>query len=150
MSPFLTQRSPLFSCVALVVKNPLANAGDVRRGFDSWVGKIPWRRTSQPTPVFSPGESHGQRSLVGYSPWGRTESMQLSTHTFSQAFVLPTMSTAFSLECINSAVILFFKQSFPFLIRHAQISDVGGTQLHGYLLHFCLSVHPCLFLYGHN
>ena len=33
-----------------------------------------WRRKWQPTPVFLPGESHGQRSLVGYSPWGRTES----------------------------------------------------------------------------
>ena len=39
-----------------------------RRGFYSWVGKIPWRRKRQPTPVFLPGESHGQRSLVGYSP----------------------------------------------------------------------------------
>ena len=38
-----------------------------------WVGKIPWRRTWQPTPVFWPGESHGQRSLVGYSPWGLKE-----------------------------------------------------------------------------
>jgi len=37
--------------------------------FDPWVGKIPWRRKWQPTPVFSPRESHGQRSLVGYSPW---------------------------------------------------------------------------------
>ena len=36
--------------------------------FDPWVGKIPWRRVWQPTPVFLPGESHGQRSLVGYSP----------------------------------------------------------------------------------
>ena len=36
--------------------------------FDSWVGKIPWRRTWQPTPVFLPGESHRQRSLAGYSP----------------------------------------------------------------------------------
>ena len=35
-----------------------------------WVGKIPWRREWQPTPVFLPGESCGQRSLVGYSPWG--------------------------------------------------------------------------------
>ena len=40
-----------------------------RPGFDSWVGKIPYRRKWQPTPVFLPGESHGQRSLVGYSPW---------------------------------------------------------------------------------
>ena len=45
-----------------------------RRGFDPWVGKIPWRRTWQPTPVFLPGESHGWRSLAGYSPWGHTES----------------------------------------------------------------------------
>ena len=36
----------------------------------AWVGKIPWRRAWQPTPVFLPGESHGQRSLVGYNPWG--------------------------------------------------------------------------------
>jgi len=39
-----------------------------RQGFDHWVGKILWRRTWQPTPVFLPGESHGQRSLEGYSP----------------------------------------------------------------------------------
>ena len=42
--------------------------------FDPWVGKIPWRRAWQPTPVFLPGESHGQRSLAGYSPRGRKES----------------------------------------------------------------------------
>ena len=41
---------------------------------DPWVGKIPWRRKWQPTPVFLPEKSHGQRSLVGYSPWGRKES----------------------------------------------------------------------------
>ena len=45
-----------------------------RYGFDPWVGKIPWRRAWQPTPVFFPGEPHGQRSLVGYSPWGYKES----------------------------------------------------------------------------
>ena len=45
-----------------------------RLGFDSWVGKIPWRRQWQPTPVFLLGETHGQRSLAGHSPWGRKES----------------------------------------------------------------------------
>ena len=45
-----------------------------RPGFDPWIGKIPWRRKWQPTPVFLPGESHGRRSLVGYSPQGRKES----------------------------------------------------------------------------
>ena len=57
-----------------MVKNVTADAGDIKRlGFDPWVRKIPWR-TWQPTPVFLPGESHGQRSLVDYSPWGRRES----------------------------------------------------------------------------
>ena len=45
-----------------------------RCGFDPWVGKIPWRRGRSPTPVFLPGESHGQRSLGGYSPWDYKES----------------------------------------------------------------------------
>ena len=45
-----------------------------RPGFDPWVGKIPWRRKWQPTPVFLPGKSHGQRSLAGCSPWGCKES----------------------------------------------------------------------------
>ena len=40
-----------------------------KRGFDPWVGKIRWRKKWQPTPAFLPGESHGQRSLAGYSPW---------------------------------------------------------------------------------
>ena len=45
-----------------------------RPGFNPWVGKISWRRKWQPTPVFLPGKSHGQRNLVGYSPWGCKES----------------------------------------------------------------------------
>ena len=45
-----------------------------RCGFNSWVGKISWRRKWQPTPVFLPGESQGWGSLVGCCQWGRTES----------------------------------------------------------------------------
>ena len=56
--------------VAQTVKNPPAMPGP---GFDPWVRKIPWRRAWQPTPVFLPEESHGQRSLAGYSPWGHKE-----------------------------------------------------------------------------
>ena len=44
-----------------------------RHGLGPWVGKIPWRKKWQPTPVFLPGESHRQRSLVGYSPCGCQE-----------------------------------------------------------------------------
>ena len=45
-----------------------------RHRFHPWVRKIPWRRRWQPTPVFFPGDSHGQRRLVGYSPYGPKES----------------------------------------------------------------------------
>ena len=68
-----------------MVKNLLAMPE--RPQFDPWVREIPWRRERQPTPVFLPGESHGQMSLVGYSLWGqkelyKTEFLSLSlTHT---------------------------------------------------------------------
>ena len=71
--------------MVLVVKNPPVNAEDARDiGFDPWVRMIPWRRKWQPTPVFLPGKSHGQRSIVGYSPWGLKELdriERLGTHT---------------------------------------------------------------------
>ena len=38
--------------------------------FNLWVGKIPWKRKGQPIPVFLPRKFHGQKSLVGHSPWG--------------------------------------------------------------------------------
>ena len=56
------------SQMALVVKNPRVNAGDMRHEFNPWVGKIPQRKAWQPTPVLLPRESHGQRSLAGYNP----------------------------------------------------------------------------------
>ena len=54
-----------------------------RPRFDPWVRKIPWRREWQPTPVFLSRKSHGQRSLVGYSPWGskRVGHNQATKHT---------------------------------------------------------------------
>ena len=66
-----------------MVKNPPAKARDMRCGLDSWVGKIPWRRAWQPTPVFLPGEFHGQKSLVGYSSKGHKEShtTEVTYHT---------------------------------------------------------------------
>ena len=54
--------------------NPPASAGDIRDiGSIPESGRFPWRRAWQPTPVFFPEESHGQRSLAGYSPWDRQE-----------------------------------------------------------------------------
>jgi len=54
------------SQVTVVLKNMPANAGGIRDQVRSWVRKVPWRRAWQPTPVFLPGESHGQRSLKGF------------------------------------------------------------------------------------
>ena len=55
-----------------VGKESACDAGDL--GSIPGFGKIPWRREWQPTPVFLPGESHGQRNLAGYNPWGCKES----------------------------------------------------------------------------
>ena len=57
----------------LVVKNPPANAGDIRDMGSISVSEDPLEEAGQPTPVFWPGESQEQRSLAGYSPWGRKE-----------------------------------------------------------------------------
>ena len=67
-----------------VIKNPPANAGDTGDASSvfPWVGKIVWRRAWQPIPVLLPGNSHEQRSLVGYSLWSRKES-GTSEHTYS-------------------------------------------------------------------
>ena len=73
-----------------MVQNLPAKAGDSRDGeFDPWVGKIPWTRKWQPTPVFLPGKFHVQRSLAGYSPWGHKESdMSEHTHTHTHTLLL--------------------------------------------------------------
>ena len=75
----------MYILVVQKVKNLHVNAGDTR---DPWVGKIPWRREWQLTPVFLPGEFHGQRSLAGYSPWDCkeldvTEGLALSLYGYS-------------------------------------------------------------------
>ena len=76
------------SQVVLLVKNLPANAEDIR-DMGSIPGKIPWRRVWQSTPIFLPGKFHGQRSLVGYSPWGHEELDTTEfTHTACRISVL--------------------------------------------------------------
>ena len=62
----------------LTVSDPVDHSLPVqekkRQGFDPWVGKIPWSRKWQPTPVSLLRKFHGQRSLASYSPWSRKES----------------------------------------------------------------------------
>ena len=91
--------------VVLAVKNLPARC-------DPWVGKIPWRRAWQSTPVFLPGESHGQRSLAGYSPWvtgsDTTERLTLSLSHFT-LLLLPAFQ-----EChLGFLVSLYLVHNFP-------------------------------------
>ena len=98
---------------ALVGKNPPARAGDVRDtgSIPGW-GRSPWRRACQPTVFFLPGESHGHRNLVGYSPWGHKESdtTEASQHARSNMCVLNQMHS------LNHSVILYSLSSF-YLLR---------------------------------
>ena len=70
-----------------------------RPRFDPWVRKTPWRRKWQPPPVFLPGESHGQRSLVGYSSWDPKESDM--TLLYSDLFII------YVHDCFELLVSLF-------------------------------------------
>ena len=74
------------SLLAQMVKNLPAMG---RPGFDPWVGKIPWRRKWQPTQVFLPRESHGQRSLAGYSPWNQLQRVKYHWATNPFIFFFP-------------------------------------------------------------
>ena len=68
-----------------------------RREFNPWVRQIPWRRKRQPIPVFSPEESHGQRSLVGYSPCGHKE-LVVNEHTRLLIMSTPLCASVISLS----------------------------------------------------
>ena len=84
-----------FSCSSLSKESALQCR---RPGFDPWVGKIPWRKKWQPTPVSLPGKSHGQRSLEGCSPWGRKESgtTEWLTLTLTYMFIWTALVLTFS------------------------------------------------------
>ena len=95
-----------------------------RPGFDPWVGKIPWRRKWQPTPVFLPGKSHGQRHLVGYSPWGHkvsdtTELLRTQTHTHTHTHTDSRLGSKLKRNADRSLVsendwLGCFRLNFPF------------------------------------
>ena len=92
---------------------------------DPWVGKIPWRREWQPTPGFLPGKSHGQWSLVGYSPWDcKRVECDLATKQAENNFyiriiptwsetsgsistVLPNLSPNWSMKSLHSFLFVF-------------------------------------------
>ena len=112
------------SQVVLVVKNLPANAGDVmRHGFDPWVGKIPCRRAGQPTPIFLPGESQGQRSLAGYSPRGQkelnaTEVLQRTVEIFLDPPVLNPFPWNL---CLFLLSLLNFVEAYPLVVSWERV-----------------------------
>ena len=84
-----------------------------RCGFDPWVWKIPWRRERQPSPVFLPGESHGQRSLAGYSSWGPKEldmTECISTLEWKEARVWALLNHFFDIH-FRAGILFFFPLS---------------------------------------
>ena len=137
-----------------------------RPRFNPSVGNIPWRREWQPTPVFLPGESHGQRSLVGYSPWCRKESNMTEqlTHFHSFLYLLlkkkqqqppyqvllfmvgtlsggPPNSTSWcSHHCVSPAFLSLSGTCDVFLTNRTQHIQVTGCLLHGYITEDCNTV----------
>ena len=80
-----------------------------RPGFDPWVGKIPWRRKWQPTPVLLPGESHGGRSLVCCSPWGHKESdMTERLHFTSDSYLYIFQKVVITCFCLHFSFPYFY------------------------------------------
>ena len=106
------------SQVALVVKTPHPNHHQCRRckrcGFKLWVGKIPWRRTWKPTPVFLTGEFNGQRSLTGYSTYGCKE-LDMTEVTY-QAHIHP----------LHQQSPKFLAPGSSFVEENFSMAEVGG------------------------
>ena len=107
------------------------NTGDLgsRPGFNPWIGKIPWKRKWQPTPVFLPGKSHGWRSLAGYSAWGPKESDMTEWLTLS---VLCLAIQALSIyshirnELVTTTWVLSeFKESWEFCAKMCWRKDLS-------------------------
>ena len=124
-------------------------------GVHPWIWKILWRRAWQPTPVFLPGESHGQRSLAGYSPWGRKESDTAESTQHECIHTLRSVSwgrshfislhVVLNVEscprwCMSKCII----DSCPCELIHPHIwrgSDpFSGVRLRGFFLVFCCSL----------
>ena len=89
--------SSLFHCSMCIFASQVASGKEStcqcrRWGFEPWVRKILWRRKWQPTPVFLPGKSYGQRNLVAYSSWGHKQS-DTTEHTHTQILIGPERLT---------------------------------------------------------
>ena len=101
-----------------------------RCGFDSWVGQIPWKRAWQPTPVFLPGESRGQRSLVGYSPWSHKElgTTEAAQHACIQNHVSILNSWEGFLVLQSKCIFkIFIKIKFAEPAQQRSLNSIGSS-----------------------
>ena len=89
-------------------------------GFDPGIRTIPWRREQQPTPVFLPGESHGQRSLVGYGPEGRKESDRTEVTEHAHALIPkgPSVADAENVTHMTQCTFKTPKETPKGVLRH--------------------------------
>ena len=103
-------------------KEATCHCGGIR-DLGSIPGKTPWRRAWQPTPVSLPGESHGQRSLVGYSPWGCTESdmTEVTEHAArTMMFTLWVVRNIFIYVCVCVCVCVHCIKHCVYVYTHTQ------------------------------
>ena len=109
------------------------SACQCRRGrFNLWVGKIPWRRKWQPTPVILPGKSHGQRSLTDYIPWGRKRvGYSLATEQQHSSEPCSRVSCTYcakraglkKVTCAFLGAFLLFSQCFLHIVTFGEVTD---------------------------
>ena len=114
----------------------LAIMGMGYHGFYLWVGKIPWRRKWQPTPVSLPGKSHGQRSLVGCSPWGCKELG--TTEQLTLNLIHRYMERAIFIYLSLIKILLWLFLSMFIYVWNIVISVIYRTIIKLYLYLLCL------------
>ena len=123
------------SQVARLLKNPSVHAGDIRYmgSIPAWVRKLPCRRKWPPTPVFLPGESHGQRRLVGYSSkhhrvehdWAHMH-LQARIWTHTLCLHIPVFMTTLLSFLVNSFRL---KKKFAHIHTHCFRENTNATSL---------------------
>ena len=108
------------------------------------LGRHPWRRKWQPTPVFLPGEPQGQRSLVGYSPWGHKESdtterfhFQFSKNDCISGYIF----SRFSNKCSGSLFSIYLL----YLLYQVELSRKTDP-VRCLSMYVCMSLSICLFV----
>ena len=98
--------------------------------FDPWVGKIPWKRKWQPTPIFLPEKSHGQRSLVGYSPKGSNE-LHTTEHKCLEKCIV-SLLTMLSISSISAEPSTERTTHKYLILLTFKIKILNNNQIHGW------------------